>query len=64
MLRPGWVEELQNESIQSKNIPLLLTDYNNDDSHQQEQSTWIKKRGLEYLKDEFAKAEGMLGFSL
>ena len=61
-IKPGWIEELQRESIQTKaNCEGYKDKMNHDlDDNNNKQKSWIKKRGLDYLKEEFIKAECMI----
>ena len=49
---------MQKESLQTQNEPLLLNNHSlNEDKNDKEKTHWIKKRGIEYLREEFKKAE-------
>eukprot|EP00343_Euplotes_focardii_P003574 CAMPEP_0205812890 /NCGR_PEP_ID=MMETSP0205-20121125/17505_1 /ASSEMBLY_ACC=CAM_ASM_000278 /TAXON_ID=36767 /ORGANISM="Euplotes focardii, Strain TN1" /LENGTH=119 /DNA_ID=CAMNT_0053094343 /DNA_START=328 /DNA_END=683 /DNA_ORIENTATION=+ len=58
LYRPGWVEQIQKESLSYHTGTLLLDDLNvNEDKTDKDKKYWIKKRGLENLREEFLKAE-------
>ncbi|CAI2379491.1 unnamed protein product [Moneuplotes crassus] len=61
LYKPGWVEEIQKESIQLQNEALKLPELEQmtpqENNANKENQNWIKKRGIDYLREEFRKAE-------
>lgn len=58
ILKFGWLRDLQKEAILTKYTPMKISDsFQIEPSTQEESNSLVKKRGIEFLKEEFKKAD-------